>query len=232
MNIPPRSEPRRVIGFTLVEVLTVIAIIGLIAALLMPLVNKAREEARRANCSGRLRQIGLSIAIFASENSQKVPYATNAWARSNTSFAMLSNYLSRSPSVFVCPSDSRRPSRPVTNFAAFATITNACSYSLGRNMTWQSGFQDSMIALDRVGTSTNSFDLLTPTNGIAGATWAKGNHIGAGSILFGDGRVQLLPALPADLKNGSRMWSQTTYLPNVGVISTYNTNFVNVQNPL
>ena len=200
-------------AFTLIELLTVVAIIAVLAGLLIPAISGARESSRRVACASNLRQLGLSIGTFAGDNnSNMAPYSVTPVDRSNSSFAMLSNYLDRPMMIFVCPSDSRRPVAAVTSFPSFVTISNACSYSLGRRRRWEPGglgggggtrgagvlvgFENTAVILDRVGTSTNGFELLEPTNGVTGATWVRSNHKERGNILFGDGRVQTVTGLP------------------------------------
>jgi prepilin-type N-terminal cleavage/methylation domain-containing protein len=58
------SHGRRVRGFTLVEVLVVIAIIGALVGLLLPAVQQARESSRRSQCLNNLRQIGIGFHNF------------------------------------------------------------------------------------------------------------------------------------------------------------------------
>lgn len=72
MRIEPTSR-RKPLGFTLIELLVVIAIIAILAAMLLPALSHARELARRTACIGNLRQIGVSLSMYASDNAELYP---------------------------------------------------------------------------------------------------------------------------------------------------------------
>jgi prepilin-type N-terminal cleavage/methylation domain-containing protein len=72
-------------AFTLVELLVVIGIIALLISILLPALNKARQQANLVSCQSRLRQIGSTLAIYESENQSRMPlgefYTTDAPAK-------------------------------------------------------------------------------------------------------------------------------------------------------
>jgi prepilin-type N-terminal cleavage/methylation domain-containing protein/prepilin-type processing-associated H-X9-DG protein len=72
MKIPTHSSsPTK--AFTLVELLTVIAIIGILAAILIPVIGKVRQSARTSTCASNLRQIGVATLAFTAEHKNWLP---------------------------------------------------------------------------------------------------------------------------------------------------------------
>ncbi len=60
-------------AFTLIELLVVIAIIGILASLLLPVLARAKERARRAKCVSNLHEYGLACLMYANDNGDKLP---------------------------------------------------------------------------------------------------------------------------------------------------------------
>lgn len=61
------------VGFTLIEVLVVVAIIALLVAILLPSLNRAREQARTAVCLSNLKQFGTAFALYGQDHKQHPP---------------------------------------------------------------------------------------------------------------------------------------------------------------
>ncbi len=68
VGFPARSARNRPKAFTLIELLVVIAIIAILMAILVPALQKVKEQAREVICRSNLRQVGLVIALYLQDN--------------------------------------------------------------------------------------------------------------------------------------------------------------------
>jgi prepilin-type N-terminal cleavage/methylation domain-containing protein/prepilin-type processing-associated H-X9-DG protein len=117
------ESARRAGGFTLLELLVVIAVIAILAGILLPALAKAREKATRIQCVSILKQIGTAIQMYADDHEDVLPGPTVAAARANYDenssqelIYYIATYLSLpAPSKtmvtadsFVCPGYKRR----------------------------------------------------------------------------------------------------------------------------
>jgi len=87
-----RALPTKSRGFTLVELLTVVAILAVLMALLLPVLGKIREKTNTTKCVGNLRQIGALAGIYLADNDGYLPYwrtwtdGAGSWAWDNYAY--------------------------------------------------------------------------------------------------------------------------------------------------
>ena len=95
-----KSHTRSNSAFTLVELLVVIAIIAVLMGILIPVIGKARESARRSACQANLRQIALACEMYRQDHEGRLPKVT--WQHQYEQFSFLENYLPPGD-VYRCP---------------------------------------------------------------------------------------------------------------------------------
>jgi prepilin-type N-terminal cleavage/methylation domain-containing protein/prepilin-type processing-associated H-X9-DG protein len=97
-------------GFTLIEILIVVAIILILVAILFPVFARARENARRASCQSNLRQIGLGLMQYAQDYDETLPAQTSLTGVDNYANTRSLNWIAathpyvKSWALYHCPS--------------------------------------------------------------------------------------------------------------------------------
>jgi len=98
---------RRRAAFTLIEVLVVIAIIGILAVFVVPALSSAKRRALIANCQSNLRQIGMGVKMYLSDHDSFFPPVTQQdWSTRGSGWISESFYLqyvNNEYNVFRCP---------------------------------------------------------------------------------------------------------------------------------
>jgi len=112
-------------GFTLVELLVVIAVIGVLIALLLPALQQSRAAARTTACKSNMRQIGLAMHGFANNHQGRFPMTAHAGRESSWVYT-LGPYLENVDDIRICPADLKGPERVANKSTSYVLNDLIC----------------------------------------------------------------------------------------------------------
>ena len=195
-------------GYTLVELLIVIVIVALLAAILFPAFARARENARRSSCQSNLKQISLGAMQYIQDYDERFPLGitTEGGGVYANSFDLLQPYL-KDTRVGNCPSDSEPPSvdlhlpgsKPVS-YAANVKITTAPFLGESSPPSMAQVGQSSRLPLIWDATNVS----MDPVPDVKVAR----RHLEGANCLFADGHVKWIRDRPElwDISRGIDYW--------------------------
>lgn len=137
-------------GFTLVELLTVIAIISILAGMIYPVLTTAKEKGRITACLNNIKQLGFAVVLYADDNNGRFPNPSIANHQPDWSGSLgTSNWVYpergslyryvKTVRVYRCPTDSYTPATAITGVPAGLTNKDyPLSYSMNTEF-WNGG---------------------------------------------------------------------------------------------
>lgn len=103
-------------AFTLIELLTVIAIIGILAGILIPTVSAVRKTARKSECISNLRQLYSVVMLYSQDHKDLMPVAYNNTTSQGWNWWLTENhYLDKNTGITGCPTQRKTLPDSITN---------------------------------------------------------------------------------------------------------------------
>ncbi len=134
---PQTPVPRGGVGFTLVEVMVVVALTGLLVGLLLPALTRSRDAARAVVCLSQLRQLGVSLNAYLVNRDGRLPTLNNR-ARAADPGPALDTLFAQAPGLHAC-TPARQTPRGFTVLAGpaiFGTSPSTAGKSIGSTRWW------------------------------------------------------------------------------------------------